>query len=73
VTEAEFSRLAAAGHNRIPIVAEASADLYTPLAVYTLLAGGPYSCLLESVVGGERFGLLTGHGHKMLENFIKGT
>jgi anthranilate synthase component I len=56
VTEAEFSRLAAAGYNRIPVVAEASADLYTPLAVYLLLAGGPYSYLLESVVGGERFG-----------------
>jgi anthranilate synthase component 1 len=56
VTEAEFARLAAAGHNRIPVVAEASADLYTPLAVYMLLAGGPYSYLLESVVGGERFG-----------------
>jgi anthranilate synthase component 1 len=56
VTEAEFSRLAKAGHNRIPVVAEASADLYTPLAVYMLLGGGPYSYLLESVVGGERFG-----------------
>jgi anthranilate synthase component 1 len=56
VTEAEFARLAAAGHNRIPIIAEASADLYTPLAVYMLLAGGPYSYLLESVVGGERSG-----------------
>jgi anthranilate synthase component 1 len=56
VTEAEFSRLAHAGHNRIPVIAEASADLYTPLAVYMLLAGGPYSYLLESVVGGERFG-----------------
>ena len=56
MTEAEFSRLAQAGHNRVPVIAEASADLYTPLAVYMLLAGGPYSYLLESVVGGERFG-----------------
>jgi len=71
VTEAKFSRLAAAGHNRIPIVAEASADLYTPLAACRLLAEGPYSYL--SVVGGEGFGLRTGRGHKMLENFIKGT
>ena len=70
MTEARFSRLAAAGHNRIPIVAEASADLYTPLAACRLLAG-LYSYL--SVVGGEDFGLLTGRGHKMLENFIKGT
>jgi anthranilate synthase component 1 len=41
---------------RIPVVAEARADLYTPLAVYLKLTSGPYSYLLESVVGGERFG-----------------
>jgi anthranilate synthase component I len=56
VTEAEFSALAQAGYSRIPVLAEARADLYTPLAVYMKLAGGPYSYLLESVVGGERFG-----------------
>ena len=43
-------------YSRVPVVAEARADLYTPLAVYLKLAGGPYSYLLESVVGGERFG-----------------
>jgi anthranilate synthase component 1 len=56
VTEAEFTALAQAGYRRIPVLAEARADLYTPLAVYVTLAGGPYSYLLESVVGGERFG-----------------
>ena len=56
MTEAEFSRLAAAGYNRIPVLAEARADLYTPLALYLKLANGPNSYLLESVVGGERFG-----------------
>ena len=56
MTEAEFSRLADAGYNRIPVLAEARADLYTPLAIYLKLAGGPYSYLLESIVGGERFG-----------------
>ncbi|HEY5899125.1 MAG TPA: anthranilate synthase component I [Burkholderiales bacterium] len=40
----------------MPVVAEARADLHTPLALYLQLAGGPYSYLLESVVGGERFG-----------------
>ena len=54
--QAEFDRLAALGFTRIPVVAEVRADLYTPLAVYIKLAGGPYSYLLESVVGGERFG-----------------
>ena len=54
--QAEFDRLAAQGFTRIAVLAEARADLYTPLAVYIKLAGGPYSYLLESVVGGERFG-----------------
>ena len=56
MVEAEFSKLAEAGYTRIPVLAEARADLYTPLAVYIQLANGPYSYLLESVVGGERFG-----------------
>jgi len=56
VTEAEFNALAQAGYRRIPVLAEARADLYTPLAAYVTLANGPYSYLLESVVGGERFG-----------------
>src|SRR2546423_8116582 len=56
MTEHEFKQLAAQGYTRIPVIAEACADLYTPLAVYVQLASGPYSYLLESVVGGERFG-----------------
>jgi len=56
MTELEFKQLAAQGYTRIPVLAEAPADLYTPLALYVKLANGPYSYLLESVVGGERFG-----------------
>jgi anthranilate synthase component 1 len=56
VTELEFQRLASQGYSRVPVLAEARADLYTPLALYAQLASGPYSYLLESVVGGERFG-----------------
>jgi anthranilate synthase component 1 len=56
MTEAEFQALAKQGYTRVPVVLEARADLYTPLAVYLKLAGGPYSYLLESVVGGDRFG-----------------
>ncbi len=56
MTELEFQKLASQGYTRIPVLAEARADLYTPLALYAQLAGGPYSYLLESVVGGERFG-----------------
>ncbi len=56
MTEHEFDKLAAQGYTRVPVIAEVRADLYTPLAVYVQLANGPYSYLLESVVGGERFG-----------------
>ena len=57
ITELEFKSLSAEGYNRIPLMAEAFADLETPLSLYLKLAGGqPRSFLLESVVGGERFG-----------------
>jgi anthranilate synthase component 1 len=57
ITELEFKSLAAQGFNRIPLIAEAFADLETPLSLYLKLAGSQkHSFLLESVVGGERFG-----------------
>jgi anthranilate synthase component 1 len=56
MTESEFNQLAAAGHNRIPLVLETFADLDTPLSVYLKLANKPFTYLLESVVGGERYG-----------------
>ncbi|MGP1677022.1 MAG: anthranilate synthase component I [Burkholderiales bacterium] len=56
MTEVEFKRLAAQGFNRIPVVLETFADLDTPLSIYLKLANKPYSYLLESVQGGERFG-----------------
>ena len=57
ITELEFKSLAGLGFNRIPLIAEAFADLETPLSLYLKLAGGrKHSFLLESVVGGERFG-----------------
>ena len=56
MTEAEFQRLAAQGFNRVPLVAETFADLDTPLSIYLKLANRPNTYLLESVVGGERFG-----------------
>ena len=54
--ETEFNRLAAEGYNRIPLVLETFADLDTPLSLYLKLANAPNTYLLESVVGGERFG-----------------
>ena len=60
MTELEFKALANQGFNRIPLIAEAIADLDTPLSLYLKLTqdnhGGKNSFLLESVVGGERFG-----------------
>ena len=56
ITESEFRALAAQGYNRIPLVLESFADLDTPLSLYVKLANARYSFLLESVVGGERFG-----------------
>jgi anthranilate synthase component I len=56
MTEVEFNRLARAGHNRVPLVLETFADLDTPLSIYLKLANRPCTYLLESVVGGERFG-----------------
>ncbi|MCC4116291.1 anthranilate synthase component I [Aromatoleum toluclasticum] len=54
--EQEFNALAARGYNRIPVTLETFADLDTPLSIYLKLANEPYSYLLESVQGGERFG-----------------
>ena len=60
MTELEFKSLGQQGYNRIPLIAEAFADLETPLTLYLKLAqtqqGGKNTFLLESVVGGERFG-----------------
>jgi anthranilate synthase component 1 len=60
LTEAQFASLAALGHNRIPLVLESFAQNDTPLSMNQKLACGGGSArdsfLLESVVGGERFG-----------------
>jgi anthranilate synthase component 1 len=76
MTELEFQSLAAQGYNRIPLVAEAFADLETPLSLYLKLAqtqnAGKNTFLLESVVGGERFGRYSFIGlpaHTLLRSF----
>ncbi|MFZ4623091.1 MAG: anthranilate synthase component I family protein [Rhodoferax sp.] len=63
MTETQFLALQAQGFNRIPLTAQAFADLETPLSLYLKLARmtgqtepAPCSFLLELVVGGERFG-----------------
>ena len=56
ITAERFAELTAAGYNRIPVVYETLADLDTPLSTYLKLARGPYSYLLESAHGGEKWG-----------------
>lgn len=56
INQTEFNALSAQGYNRIPLVLETFADLDTPLSLYLKLANQPFSYLLESVQGGERFG-----------------
>jgi len=57
VTSAEdFRAYASQGYNHIPIAKEVLADLETPLTAYLKLADNPYTCLLESVTGGETWG-----------------
>ncbi len=57
ISQSEFDELASQGFNRIPVSAKAFADLETPLSLYLKLTrSAAFSFLLESVVGGERFG-----------------
>src|SRR5690606_40316126 len=56
MTHEEFLRLADQGYNRIPLARETLADFDTPLSIYLKLADAPYSYLLESVQGGEKWG-----------------
>lgn len=56
MTPEQFNAYAGEGYNRIPVHREVFADLDTPLSTYLKLADGPYSYLLESVQGGEKWG-----------------
>ena len=56
MTKDQFQQLVEEGFNRIPVHREILADLDTPLSTYLKLADAPYSYLLESVQGGEKWG-----------------
>ena len=56
MTPERFRELADAGYNRIPVTREVLADLDTPLSTYLKLANAPWTFLLESVQGGEKWG-----------------
>jgi len=56
ITPDTFAELAQAGYNRIPVSRDVLADLDTPLSTYLKLANKPWTFLLESVQGGEKWG-----------------
>ncbi len=56
ISKQQFLSLAQQDYQQIPIIHEILADLDTPLSAYLKLADQPYSYLLESVQGGEKWG-----------------
>src|ERR1043165_5112349 len=56
MTENECQALSRPGYSRVPVQLETLADLDTPLSIFLKLANRRDSYLLESVIGGERFG-----------------
>lgn len=55
-SQADFDRLASQGYTHAPLVHTLLADFETPLSVYYKLANQPFSYLLESVQGGDKWG-----------------
>jgi anthranilate synthase component 1 len=56
IQKSDLANLASQGFNSVPLMREVLADLDTPVSTYLKLANGPYSYLLESVHGGEKWG-----------------
>ncbi|MFK5984534.1 MAG: anthranilate synthase component I [Pseudomonadota bacterium] len=56
ISKEQFFHLAEQDYRQIPVIHEILADLDTPLSAYLKLADEPYSYLLESVQGGEKWG-----------------
>ena len=56
INKDQFEAYGAQGYNLVPVVREVLADLDTPVSAYLKLANTPYSYLLESVQGGEKWG-----------------
>ena len=56
LTQQQFENFRQQGYNRVPVYKCVSADLDTPLSAWLKLANGRNTFLLESVVGGSRWG-----------------
>lgn len=76
MTPEQFTDFIKQGYSHIPVYREVLADMDTPVSTYLKLGQGPYSYLLESVQGGEKWGrysiiglpaqtVLTAHGDKV--------
>ncbi|MXZ80277.1 MAG: anthranilate synthase component I [Gammaproteobacteria bacterium] len=52
----QFQALGEQGYNCVPLIRELLADFDTPLSTYLKLADEPWTYLLESVEGGEKWG-----------------
>lgn len=56
MSEQHFAQLAQQVCNRVPVSRQILADTETPVSAFIKLANAPYSYLLESVQGGEKWG-----------------
>jgi anthranilate synthase component 1 len=68
-SERELDQLAAQGFNLVPVWTEVPADLETPVSAYLKIAEPPYSFLLESVRGGEKWARYTFLGSRPAKVF----
>ena len=69
-------RTLAENANLIPVYREITADMETPVSAYLKVTKGPYSFLLESAEGGERFGRYSFIGtepYKVLRTGVPGS
>jgi anthranilate synthase component 1 len=56
ITAQQFTAWTEQGYNWLPLIAEISGDLETPLSLYLKMANSPYTYLLESGLSGENWG-----------------
>lgn len=56
ISLSEYNNLKNKGYTHIPLIVEVLTDFDTPLSLYIKLADTPMSYLLESLVGGSKFG-----------------
>src|SRR6185369_18014508 len=68
-SKSEFATLGKGG-KLVPVYREVSADLDTPVSAFRKVDEGPYSFLLESVEGGEKWGRYSLLGSRPSKVFV---